>query len=404
MKKFYLALSVCFILLNGSLALALEGVGVMVLDTPVDYLHNLIAPVVDTTAMSRYSFTDVRGHHGSWKELTDLYSEELVSGFEPSALAKLLDFFDHEMDKGRSLKLAEAERQELADFFKAHPEKKGALEQLGTYLHGTHVAGLAVGGLAPSTARLISAPVFSAQGFELQTFLNSGSFSHGSFADILGHLLNVDSERGKLNLASVTRAISEQEIKVVNMSFGRPWHISVEQTLSDLLPLFIENPDTIFVIAAGNDAIDITPFKDASGEVFPKSKIKNVLFVAALDENGELAPFSDYGVGVVNIAAQGTSVVSARPGGGKMHMDGTSMAAPVVTHKVAEVRYEHPELNAPEAIGYLLDHETRRNENLAGKVTGGRYLPLYPNLGYLSPIFYIEETYRLLEELYGDAT
>ena len=50
------------------------------------------------------------------------------------------------------------------------------------------------------------------------------------------------------------------------------------------------------------------------------------------------------------------------------------MASPIVANRVAKVRSEHPELNAAEAIQYLLNNETQNLASLNGKVTGSRAL------------------------------
>jgi subtilisin family serine protease len=359
MLKFFSVLGFCSLLFTSSIALALEGVGVMVLDSPVDYRHTMLAPVIDTAAMSRYSFADAGGASLSWLELTEHYFEEFRSQMDPSLRAQVFGYIDHVMNLENPASLRDSERERLAAFFAACSDKQAAFERVSHYLHGTHVAGLAVGGL----------PVY-------------GTFDPSSLGELLGNIFRANAERHGQNMEILTRAISEQEIQVVNMSFGKAWSGSIEETLSDQLPLFISNPNTVFVIAAGNDHIDMHGNLSETGQMFPTSGVRNVLFVAALDESGDLAAFSNYGVGVVDIAAQGTGVVSARSGGGLMHLDGTSMAAPIVTAHLARIRYEHPELSAVEAIRYLLDHDTLRNESLSGQVTEGRFLPLSAELGY----------------------
>lgn len=390
-----LVLSSLFFVFSSSLCLALDGVGVLVLDSPVDYRHQIIAPTADLTAMSRYSFTDLRGNYGNWKDLTDQYAGQLKGEVDSVILSKILDYFDNLGNKAKKLEDFAKDRKAIDDYFLAHPEQRTVLGTIGLYLHGTHVAGLSVGGMETGTARLLSAPVFSSHGFELYAALDFRFVT-----DFLDQLLDKNSSRGQANLDAITLAISEQEIKVVNMSFGRRWTGSIEETLKDRVPLFLSNPDTVFVISAGNSSTNIGGMKGKNGEIFPESGVRNVLLVAALDDKGELASFSDYGDGAVNIAAQGTSIASARPGGGVMHMAGTSMSAPIVTNRVALVRHEHPELNAVEAIRYLLDHETLRNENLVGKVTDGRYLPLRTDLYFRETINYVGEMEKFLNEFY----
>jgi len=279
-------------------------------------------------------------------------------------LPKLLEL----LDKRGNSKLSKAERsaaeEELIEKVRTDPDWGASLRIIGHYVHGTHVAGLAVHGQDSKQLRLITAPVFSKQGFE--------AFSTG-WLDILGSFSN---PHGRQNSDEITRAISEQQVKVVNMSFGSRWGGSIEQTMEAEIPLFKSNPDTVFVVAAGNSSTDLSGKKGQDGEIFPESKVKNVLFVGALDEAGDLAEFSDYGTGVVHIAAPGTSIGSSIPDENIMHLDGTSMASPIVANRVAQVRLQHPELSASDAIQHVLHNETYTNSSLSGKITEGRCLKM----------------------------
>ena len=83
----------------------------------------------------------------------------------------------------------------------------------------------------------------------------------------------------------------------------------------------------IFTAAAGNSSTnnDTTPSYPASYEV------SNVVSVAALTAQNELAYFSSYGRNSVHIAAPGHNILSTVKGGGYEIMSGTSMATPHVS-------------------------------------------------------------------------
>lgn len=349
--KNYLIFGFVLGLFNSSFCFALNGVGVMVLDGPVDYKHGQIAPFIDVDGMTRYYATDRHGNYGNFEELTDRYSSDLIKGLDSSILGSLLDSASSSPRKNADLRVNL--RQKLDAYFKTHENEVGkywdVLSRIKHYLHGTHVAGLIVGGFRPGEVRLISVPYLAK---------------------------DIESTAGekKEYLDSIAQVISEREVGVANLSFGSLSFESMEENWADLLPLFIACRDTIFVLAVGNEGSDISPAL-VDGQVFPKSGLKNVLFVGAQDEDGKLAKYSNYGVGIVDIVTYGTNRVSARSGGGRIHDTGTSMSAPLVTHKLAEIRSDHPELNAPEAIAYLLERESLKSENLEKVITGGRYLP-----------------------------
>eukprot|EP00820_Chromera_velia_P006893 Cvel_19350.t1-p1 / transcript=Cvel_19350.t1 / gene=Cvel_19350 / organism=Chromera_velia_CCMP2878 / gene_product=Fibulin-1, putative / transcript_product=Fibulin-1, putative / location=Cvel_scaffold1661:37338-41065(+) / protein_length=822 / sequence_SO=supercontig / SO=protein_coding / is_pseudo=false len=82
----------------------------------------------------------------------------------------------------------------------------------------------------------------------------------------------------------------------------------------------------LFVAAAGNDGRD--------NDLMPKMPggldLPNVLAVAAIDRNGFMAHFSNYGRKLTAVAAPGVDIYAPRPSNQYGSDSGTSMAAPVV--------------------------------------------------------------------------
>ena len=98
----------------------------------------------------------------------------------------------------------------------------------------------------------------------------------------------------------------------------------------------------------------------------------NVISVAALDRNDELAKFSNYGPKRVAIAAPGVDILSTWLGNAYEEKSGTSMATPVVAGVAALVLAEHPRMSVDELKKKLLA-STDPIVALKGKtVTGGR--------------------------------
>lgn len=99
---------------------------------------------------------------------------------------------------------------------------------------------------------------------------------------------------------------------------------------SDLLKKAIQeaaNDGILFVAAAGNDAND----NDAMPSYPASYEVDNVLSVAAIDNRGALASFSNYGAKSVHVAAPGVNIISTVPGGKYDSYSGTSMATPHVS-------------------------------------------------------------------------
>ena len=137
----------------------------------------------------------------------------------------------------------------------------------------------------------------------------------------------------------------------------------------------IADSGMLFVVSAGNDGID------NDQETFPALPaswdLPNILSVAAVDNNGELADFSNYGKVSVDIAAPGVGILSSVPAYDGDHghfdlgwdwLDGTSMAAPHATGTAALIASALPSLaNDPLALRAKI-------------IKGGKPLPLTKGL------------------------
>lgn len=149
--------------------------------------------------------------------------------------------------------------------------------------HGTHIAGI-ISNVAPD-AKIMPLQVF---------------------------------EYGKAYTSDVVAAIQYAEAHgadIVNCSWGNG-------NDNPILRETIEASGMLFVAAVGNNSrsLDETPIYPASYD------LDNVISVAAVDSEGELGYFSNYGA-AVDIGAWGVEIVSTIPGGGYGEMTGTSVSA-----------------------------------------------------------------------------
>ncbi|AGB15231.1 subtilisin-like serine protease [Halovivax ruber XH-70] len=173
--------------------------------------------------------------------------------------------------------------------------------------HGTHVGGCAAattdnneGTAGISNCRLISGRAL-------------GSGGSGSMADI----------------ADAIQWAADQGADIVNLSLGGGGASDTGRNAID----YAYNNGTLPIAAAGNDY--------GSPVSYPAA-YDNCVAVSAVDQNEQIANFSNYGPNV-NVAAPGVDVLAPVPGGGYEGLSGTSMACPVASGVAALGKSAHPD-------------------------------------------------------------
>ncbi len=153
-------------------------------------------------------------------------------------------------------------------------------------------------------------------------------------------------------------------VRIISASWGGT---QKSRALEAVIRKAYEN-DITFFAAAGNSSVD----NDRNPHYPSSYNVPNVISVAALDRNDQLAAFSNYGAKSVAIAAPGVDILSTWLGNSYEEKSGTSMATPVVSGVAALVLAEHPQMSVDELRKKLLA-STDPIVALKGKtVTGGR--------------------------------
>lgn len=169
---------------------------------------------------------------------------------------------------------------------------------------------------------------------------------------------------GSGTLANAIRAIDyavERGARVLSNSWGGADYSAL---LEDAVKR-AESKGVLFVAAAGNDGSNLSR-RPVYPAAFPEG---NVVSVAAVTNNGYLAPFSNFGA-KVHLAAPGGFLLGLQPGGGVTCESGTSMAAPLVAATAALVLAKEPGLSAEEVKARLMTTATKLSD-LEGKIASG---------------------------------
>ena len=169
----------------------------------------------------------------------------------------------------------------------------------------------------------------------------------------------------------------------------------INETKNKWTELFKSFPNTLFVIAAGNDGRKLSKFKRQL--YVPKFEIRMVKKLALGDLKGfgadlativlpnvitvgsfygdqkKLSSFSNTGRHYVDILADGQDVESYVAGGSKDKYSGTSMSTPQITGHAASLLQNDLNMTAEELKSAIMKN-AKRSARFWGKSKGGRYL------------------------------
>lgn len=170
------------------------------------------------------------------------------------------------------------------------------------------------------------------------------------------------SKEGSGSLEGAIKAIdyaTKNGAKIMNNSWGGG---AYSETLKQAIERS-HKAGVLFIAAAGNETNN-----NDSNPAYPASyNVPNVLSVAAIDNKGKMATFSNYGKTKVHVAAPGVNIYSTTARGYDS-WSGTSMATPHVTGIAALLASEFPQMKNTEMKKRIID-TAKPQLQLRGKVS-----------------------------------
>jgi len=195
---------------------------------------------------------------------------------------------------------------------------------------------------------------------------------------------NEGDERDK-DIANAIRYAVDNGASIINMSAGKYFSPDPELVVEAIK--YAEERGVLFVVSAGNEGIDVSkrinyPRKFIS-DGSTKTYFSNMLVVGASswmktwnqekdpeNKNSQfdlLAQFSNFSKEVVDIFAPGVQINSTFPEGKYEPLNGTSMAAPVVSGVAAVLKSYYPALTAQQLKEVIMS-SARQYDGLVVKV------------------------------------
>ena len=161
--------------------------------------------------------------------------------------------------------------------------------------------------------------------------------------------------------------------EIINASWG---FYDQSKALNDAIA-YARNKGVLFVASAGNNGQN----NDNKGHYPSNCPYDNVIAVAAMDSDGSIASFSNYGLKTVQIMAPGVGISTTTINGGYVsYASGTSFATPFVAGVAAMVLSQSPDMGYKSLREAILNSATKIPSVSSSMVSSGGCVNAYEAL------------------------
>ena len=268
----------------------------------------------------------------------------------------------------------------------------------GINAHGTHVAATAVGKCNNESGLLGIAPNCRLMPVQVGNDNPTGSMSNTAIIEGVIYAINNGADIVNVSLGMYApdevKGMSEsQQLNYISNSFKE------EEEMWEKVFEKAKERNCIIVFAAGNDNI-------ISG-IDPKKRNTNTVRVSAVDPDRSKADFSNFGRypslnrDYSTVSAPGVAIYSAAPDNQYKYMQGTSMAAPIVSGTLALMRSSDRNMSAEDAIRILQETGVNVGPSIGPEINIGKAVSVAMGKNINEPVVdceKIKEEVRRLQE------
>lgn len=207
--------------------------------------------------------------------------------------------------------------------------------------HGTHVASTAIGNAGNGEGIAGIAP--KCKFMPIQVGDINGNMSSSAIID--GVLYAISNGADVVNMSlGMYFGPNVQYMPIFMQNNIRNYYFKQEEQMWNQIFALARQNNVTFVLAGGNENILIG--------IDPMSRSNNTIKVSAVGSQRDKANFSNYG-DLSTVSAPGVHIYNAIPGNSYTFMDGTSMAAPIVTGGCALLKSKDNTLSTNEIANTL---------------------------------------------------
>lgn len=207
--------------------------------------------------------------------------------------------------------------------------------------HGTHVAATAVGNADNNTGIAGVAP--KCKLMPIQVGDAQGNMTTSAIFDGVIYAINNGADVVNMSLGMSFGPFVQFAPLYIQKNFRANMFLQEERVWNHLFKIARQHNVT-FVLAGGNENCLIG--------MDPMQRSQNTIKVSAVQPDKQKASFSNYG-DMSTVSAPGVRIYNAIPGNRYTFMDGTSMAAPIVTGGCALLKSKDTNLNVTELVHIL---------------------------------------------------